>query len=338
MKYLSKNIKAILVSVIVLSFLASCQEDDSLTRRGKPGISITEKTITVIEGETATFNLSLDYAVQNKLDIRIEPLDENDNPIPVTEPDGDPNSGNGYIRLDFEDFNVPYGTWFEGGYFNYGYQGGTGYIVTYPAYTKDFQIDIETIRDIFPENTKTFKFRLSATSLIEAVLDEVITLNIENYVGTELITTFSWDGDYVNDACGDLDLDLELYLNGVFTNFSYSNCPESLTISGSDTDGTYTLDASLWTTNGVTNPDNINIPATINFAKPGVFNETVDLSSLFPLNDGGLDDGNPNAITTFTIVKSGTTYLITNSSNSTIATGRESNYRISLNEKRELKK
>ncbi len=337
MRYINNQIKILGVCLASIAFAISCQEDDSLAKRGKPSITTNQKTVTVTEGETATFNFSLDYAVQNKLDIRIEPLDENGDRIPVTVPNGDPNSGDGYDRIDFEDFNVPYNTWFEAGYFGYGYQGGTGYVATFPAYTKDFQINIETIQDLCPEGTKELKFRLSATNLMEAVIDEVITVNVENFVSNELITTLSWEGDYVADACGDLDLDLELYYNAAFTDFSYSDCPESITISDTAPDGNYTIDASLWTTNGVTSPDNINIPAVITFTKPGVYCESVDLSELFPLNDGGLDDGNGNAITTFTIVKSGTTYTITDEDSNPVVSGRVSNFRISLDKKRELK-
>lgn len=323
------------VFLSIATIFTSCQDDDSLARRGKPTVSIDVNSKTVTEGETATFDLTVEYAISEPIDIRIDVLDAQGNPIPVTEPVGDPNSGNGYSPLDLEDISVPYDTWFESGYFSYGYLGGSGYITTIPAYSNTFQVNIDAKLDYFPEGTETVNFRVTATDRMEGKIDEVITVNIDDYVSDELVATLSWDGDYIADPCADLDFDLEL-LDGAFTyiDFSYANCPEEITILGTAPDDTYTLDVSLWEA-FVTG--DLDIPVFLTFAKPGVFVETVDLSSLYPLADGGAVNGNPNAYNSFTIVKTGTTYTITDASATVIASGRTAEYRMSIEEKKALK-
>lgn len=332
------------LTILVILVITACQNDDSIERRGKPVLTVENKTVTVTEGETATFNLNVEYPVANKIDVRIDVLDTDGNPIVVVEPaDGDVNSGNGYVPIDLDDIVVPYNTWFDSGYFEYGYQGGSGYIASFPPGVTSFNIDIETIRDELPNGTKTVTLRLTSTNLLEAIINEEVTINIENYIGDELITRLNWAGDYLDsgeDPCdinNGLDLDLELIFDGNYVQTSYDFCPEELTILGSDDDGTYTIDASFWTANGNTSSENANIPVTIDFIKPGVFSETVDLSSLFPLNDAGLNDGNNNAITSFTIEKTGSTYSITDSNNTLIAQGRFTGPRRTIEEKRVLK-
>ncbi|MGS2727299.1 hypothetical protein ACU8DI_11880 [Psychroserpens sp. BH13MA-6] len=336
-------------SSLVILFLGlmifSCQDDDTIARRGKPQLFVMNNSATVTEGETATFDIDVEYAVSDKIDIRIDVLDDQGNPVVTANPtDGDPTSGNGYYdRVEFDDFEVPYPTWFEAGWFQYGYLGGSGYVATFPPFSESIQLNIETLADFIPENSKTVTFRLTSTSLMSATIDEQITLTIEDLVGDDLVARLNWDGDYLDsgaDPCdidNGLDLDLELIFGGNYIQTSYGDCPEELTILGTDTDGTYTIDASFWTNNGNSSADNINVPASIDFLKAGVFVESVDLSSLFPLNDGGLSDGNGNAITSFTIEKSGTTYTITDSDNNQIAQGRVSRPFRSLEEKRQMK-
>ena len=90
---------------------------------------------------------------------------------------------------------------------------------------------------------------------------------------------------------------------------------------------TYYLDASLWTTSGYS--ETVNIPANLTFIKPGSsFNETYDLSTYFPMQDGGLDDGNGNALIEYTIVKSGTIYTITDPDGATVFQGKQKAHEI----------
>nr|WP_321225005.1 hypothetical protein [uncultured Psychroserpens sp.] len=343
MKNIHNKISYSLVLVFLLSLVSfSCEDDDSIPRRGKPELTLLNNSIAVTEGETAVFTLDVEYAISDKIDIRIDVLDNDGNPVVTAE--GDPTTGNGfYDRVQFESFEVPYPTWFESGWFQYGYLGGTGYVASYPAFTETIEINIETLQDFIQEGSTTVNLRLSATSLMNATIEEDISLTINDFVGDDLVTRLNWAGDYLDsgaDPCDindGLDLDLELIYNGAYVQTSYNDCPEELVILSTDGDGTYTVDASFWTANGNTSADGSNVPVTIEFMKSGVFLESVDLSALFPINDGGLSDGNGNAITSFTIEKAGNNYTITDSNNTQIAQGRLSNYRLTLEEKRALK-
>lgn len=343
MKNINKKISYSLLAVFLLSLVTfSCEDDDSIARRGKPELTLVSNSVTVTEGETAVFTIDVEYAVSEKIDIRIDILDANGNPVVTAE--GDPTTGNGfYDRVQFESIEVPYPTWFESGWFEYGYLGGTGYVASYPAFTETIQLNIETLQDFIQDGTQTINLRLSATSLMQATIQEDISVIVNDFVGNDLTATLNWAGDYLDsseDPCdidAGLDLDLELIYDGAYVQTSYNNCPEELIILSTDTDGIYTIDASFWTANGNTSADGNNVPVTIDFTKDGVFLESVDLSSLFPLNDGGLNDGNGYAITSFSVEKNGSTYTITDSNNSQIAQGRFTDYRLSLEEKRLLK-
>ncbi|WP_047545289.1 hypothetical protein [Psychroserpens sp. Hel_I_66] len=347
MKYINKKISYTLVIIFLFGFLTvSCEDDDSIPRRGKPKLNLNTNAVTVTEGEDAVFVLDVEYPVSEKIDIRIDILDDEGNPVVTANPTGgDATTGNGfYDRVEFDDIEVPYPTWFESGYFQYGYQGGSGYIASFPPFTETIELNIETLQDFAQEGSKTINLRLSATSLMQATIEEDISITITDFTGSDLVTRLNWAGDYLEsgaDACdidAGLDLDLELIFNGEYIQTSYNDCPEELVILGSDADGTYTIDASFWTANGNTSSENANVPASIEFMKAGVFVESVDLSSLFPLNDGGLNDGNGDAITSFTIEKIGNTYTILDSNNTQIAQGRFLDYRHSLEQRRELKK
>ncbi|WP_323788257.1 hypothetical protein [Psychroserpens sp.] len=343
MKNIHKKISYALVIVFLLGLVTfSCEDDDSIARRGKPSLTLMSNSVTVTEGETAVFVLNAEYAVSEKIDIRIDILDDQGNPVVTAE--GDPTTGNGlYDRVQFESVEVPYPTWFESGWFEYGYLGGTGYVASFPPFSETMELSIETIQDFIPEQTETVHLRLSATSLMSASIQQDISININDFVGEDLVARLNWAGDYLDsaeDPCDidvGLDLDLELIFDGGYVQTSYNDCPEELIILSSDTDGTYTIDASFWTANGNTSANGDNIPVSIDFMKAGVFVESVDLSTLFPLNDGGLNDGNGNAITSFFVEKAGSTYTITDSNNTQIAQGRFADYRLSLEEKRLMK-
>ncbi|WP_298899754.1 hypothetical protein [uncultured Psychroserpens sp.] len=346
MKNIHKKISYSLVFVFLLGLVSfSCEDDDSIPRRGKPELTVMNNSVTVTEGETAVFNIDVEFAVSEKIDIRVDILDDEGNPVVTANPTGgDATTGNGFLdRVEFEDIEVPYPTWFESGWFQYGYLGGTGYVASFPPFTESIELNIETIQDFIPENTKTVNLRLTSTSLMAGTIAEDISIVINDFVGNDLVARLNWAGDYLEssaDPCdidNGLDLDLELIFGGAYIQTSYNDCPEELTILGSDADGTYIIDASFWTANGNSSSDNSNVPASLDFMKAGVFVESVDLSSLFPLNDGGLNDGNGNAITSFTVEKTGNTYTITDSNNTQIASGRLADHRMSLKEKKALK-
>jgi hypothetical protein len=64
MKNINKKISCSLILIFLLSIITfSCEDDDSIARRGKPELAVISNSVTVTEGETATFILDVEYAV-----------------------------------------------------------------------------------------------------------------------------------------------------------------------------------------------------------------------------------------------------------------------------------
>ncbi len=191
-----KKISLYLLGIIFLTVNA-CQDDDSIQRTGKPSISVAERSVTVNEGQAAVFDLDIEYPVNETIFIRVDVLDENGNVIPTAEPIGDPNSGAGFSAIVMDDFTVPYETWFDSGYFSYGYAGGSGYVAAIPPYAENFQLTINADLDAVPnEAPETFNFRLTATSTLAATINEEVSVTINN------INACVWTL-VTNDAYGD---------------------------------------------------------------------------------------------------------------------------------------
>lgn len=196
MKYTYNKI-TIVIAVTLLLFYTACQDDDSIPRRGKPTITVVESSKTVDEGQTAVYDFNVEYPVNESIFIRIDVLDADGNPIPTTEPIGDPNSGSGYAAIVLDDINVPYNTWFDSGFFSYGYLGGSGYVAEIPAFTESFSLSINALLDsVADEAPETYTFRLTGVSTAAAVIDEEINMTINN------INACTWTL-VTNDAWGD---------------------------------------------------------------------------------------------------------------------------------------
>lgn len=217
MKNIYYKITILLAVALIFSFTA-CEDDDSIPRRGKPTITVVEASKTVDEGQSAVYDFNVEYPVNESIFIRIDVLDADGNPIPTTEPIGDPNSGNGYAALVLDDINVPYNTWFESGFFSYGYLGGSGYVAEIPAFTESFSLSIDALLDsVADEAPETYTFRLTGVSTAAAVIDEEITLTINN------VNACTWTL-VTNDAFGDgwNGGFITATINGVDTNYAAS--------------------------------------------------------------------------------------------------------------------
>jgi len=321
------------IASILLAGLAiySCQDDDSTNIESsvKPNLTSTTTSITVTEGEVAKLNFKLDKAVNKPVQYRLVMLDES-------------------TAVDQEDYTIPGCRSNDPDCVAIEENGGpVGYIFEIPAYTTDYSVDIQTIADDLPEDTKHLKLKvISNRTLIGTVGDLIIDINIQNFISSDLNIRLNWDGTFLSngeetDFC-DIDMDLELYgPDGEIYDYSYDNCPEQLLVPTADApDGLYLLDVSLWTTSGYN--EAIDVPARITFYKSGTsLNRTTDISSFFPMADGGLDDGNNNALITFEITKTGQTYTIKDPSGTTVFQGRMSKNFVNkkgLKAKKEIKK
>ena len=311
-KILKYNYFLLAVVALTTAFVACNDDEEDLGKKDKPVLTANGSTdITVSEGNDAVLKFKLNKAINEPIQYRLVILndestatDQDDYVIPGCR-SNDPDC----VAIE------------ENG-------GPVGYIFEIPEYTTEYEVNVATIFDDFSETPEKLRLKvISNRTLLGTVNELYYTININNSASEDLNVRFNWSGSFTSagspvDFCA-LDLDLELYdSNFDLIDFSYSNCPESLLLDTSVlADGTYTLVASLWTTSGYS--ENINIPAFLTFIKPGtVFNETYDLSASFPMQDGGLDDGNSSAYVEYTIVKAGTTYTITDVDGNTVFQGR----------------
>lgn len=298
---------SILFSSLVI--ITACNDDDvDLGSKVKPVLTSTTTTFTAKEGDVVTLEFTLDKAINKPIQYRLVMLEEN-------------------TATDLEDYSIPGCRSNDPDCVAIEENGGpVGYIFEIPAYATSYSVDIALLNDLDIESTENLKLKvISNRTLLGTVGDLVFDINIEN--SSDLVIDLNWSGSFDDngtmvDNC-ELDMDLELIdSEGNYIDFSYNNCPEQLILSTALADGTYYLDVSLWTTFGYSQP--INIPASVIFNKPGIpLSETEDVSSYFPMDQGGLNDGNSNAIITFEITKEGHTFTITNPDSDIVFQGRK---------------
>lgn len=324
------NLKYLILSLLFIGiFSIACNEEENIGKKEKPELTANGDTsIIVTEGTDAMLKFKLSKAINKPIQYRLVMLDESS-------------------ATDQDDYVIPGCRSNDPDCVAIEENGGpVGYIFEIPAYTTEYSVNVTTIFDDLSEGDEHLKLKvISNRTLLGTVNELFYDITIQNSVSDDLNIRLNWEGTFTSgtetvDNCT-LDMDLELYDSDFnLLDFSYSNCPEGLILETSTlADGTYYLDASLWTTSGYS--ETVNIPANLTFIKPGSnFNETYDLSTYFPMQDGGLDDGNGNAIIEYTIVKSGTIYTITDPDGATVFQGKQKAHEIRsarLKKKKKLK-
>ena len=313
MKKISNSIYRILALLSLGIFFVTCNNNiEDLGAKVKPVLTSNGSTsITVSEGTDAVLSFKLDKAINEPIQYRLVLINDQN------------------TAADQIDYIIPGCRSNDPDCFAIEENGGPlGYVFEIPAYTKEYSVNISTILDDLNESNETLKLQvISNRTLLGKVDDLFYNITITNTISNDLNIRLNWGGTFKSEGLEvencDLDMDLELYnSNGDLVESSYENCPESLVLNSTElADGTYTLFVSLWTTDGYLEP--INIPANIQFIKPGTnFNETYNISSFFPMQDGGIGDGNPDAGIEYTIVKSGLTYSIKDKNGSTVFAGK----------------
>ena len=317
MKKINKFTYILLAALSLGMFIVACDDDvEDLGKKEKPVLTADGPTdITVSEGDDAVLKFKLNKAISEPVQYRIVILNE------------------GSTAIDQDDYVIPGCRSNDPDCVAIEENGGpVGYIFEIPEFTTEYEVNIATIFDDFVESPETLKLQIiSNRTLLGTVQDLFYNVTINNSASDDLNIRLDWSGTFMEgademDNCTELDMDLELYnASGNVVLFSYSNCPESIILEADSPDlpnGTYTLFASLWTTNG--HLETVNIPARITFIKPGTaLNVTNDISSFFPMQDGGLDDGNPNAGVLYTIVKTGTNFEVIDGNGDTVLNGRQ---------------
>lgn len=308
------KIKYILIFFLAASVFVSCKDDDldGMTPLSKSQATSSVTNITLTEGETDVIPFTIDKAInkpsQFKILVKGGNLSQSDLFIGDQEMDADT--------------GVP----------------GKGFEITVPAYATSFDIPVEAVYDILPEGTESATLEISAAGVRTIVIPgntHMVNLTVNNIATTNFTFKMDWDTTYVgvdgdeHSAC-DFDLDLEIYTAsfGGPVETSYSSCPEEINLAAGDlADGDYWLIPSVWDVTTGTQPEtDFQIPATLTFAKDGVWFETIDISSQWNTADGGAQQGNPDSyLVKYILTISGTTYTVTDAdSGSVIGTGRMS--------------
>lgn len=308
--------------LLLLGALVSCNKEDNLTeqRTEKPVISAGVVDFTVNEGETVTVNLTTDKAYQEDMQMKLELV-------------GGTGSFRDYMTSGDE-------TIIDDGY------GVIGHKIDFPAYTTSMSFDITPLLDLEAEGTETFEFRLYGMGNSNGIVSkesELITVTVNNTTSDDVEIYVDWSQNYYDDfgtlqvgtylgadgddhAFCDYDFDLEVY-DGAFGYFdwSYSSCPEHVTIDASAPDDTYYIVPSLWTLSGSAPAENMTFDVKVTVAKPGIWKNEIHM---FDWNtvDGGAVEGNPNAyVLSHTLVKTGTTYELYDANNDLVESGRSAN-------------
>jgi len=282
--------------------MTSCNEDETLVRKGKPAISLAENgtTTAVVEGDDIVMTFNLDYALKDATQVRVE------------------FSGDGVTYSDFNETTINDA---GGGFF-----GGEGFFINIPAFTETFTYNFKTVQDIFPEANEEVTFKFYSAAKAYATIDQEMTVTMTNYVqpNDDVTIRLEWpnaastNGDF--SGC-DIDYDLEVY-DGGFGLFddSYYDCPEVIVLAETAPDGNYFVVPSLYDLGGTpdTAADAVNLPFKLVIYKAGLWYNEIDF------NDPAFNsfDGVGAATLGAVLVKTGTSFELQDGNGDTISTGR----------------
>lgn len=336
------KIKTLFLLSFVSATLFSCVEDDRLenARNQKPVVTLDRISASVTEGEEITFKLTVDKALSQDMDFKLELI-------------GGTGSYRDYVTSGVET------TIDEGGYG----QGIIGNKLVFPAFQTSMEFTITPIFDIEVEGTETLEIRLrSSGNGLGLVADgsDMINITIANKVSNDFFVSFDFSQNYYDTfgslvepgyidntanagehAYCDVDFDLEIYdvsESSVLAD-SYSSCPESITLDAASPDGTYVIVPSLWTTTGNAVPKtDFFFKTKVTMAKPGVWVKEVRIDNTWKFSAGGAQQGNPLAYKPIAkLVKTGTSYVLQDyATGDVLASGKMANFK--LNSKKLNKK
>lgn len=318
-----RNIYKFMFATALVTSLVACSEDEDVTKERvvKPVVTASQTSFSVTEGETVTINLTTDTRYFRSMDYKLELV-----------------GGTGSFR-DYTSTGTE--TVIDDGW------GIIGHKISFPAYAETASFDVTPIFDLLPEGAETLVFRLYPMGNSNGLIDsasETITINVANATSDDVITTVDWsqnkydtfgtlvEGSYLDaedesHAFCDYDFDLEIFdLNSGFDYFatSYSLCPETATISGTEADNTFLIVPSFWTSAGPTAPaEDFTFKVKVTVAKPGVWVSEVDYNNTWNTAVGGSVQGNPDAyVPVGLLTKTGTTYTYEDLDGNVLASGR----------------
>ncbi|NIK91218.1 hypothetical protein GZ212_03555 [Mangrovimonas sp. CR14] len=294
------NYKLFLFGLSLLAF--GCMDDDQdYPSHNKPTATVTTTDLDVTEGDDPVMvTITIDRAISLDSDFKIDLLSDHWDDVAIY--------GEGGSDIHLSEYE----------------NGPEGWYVTIPAYSTSVSFYVEPLYDIYPEGTESARIRVSqgyaGNSIVGAGAE--FAVNISNITSNDFQVILRWDGEFTgadgdtHDWCG-ADFDLEFYdANFGLLAASWYDCPESITVpEGVLPDGDYWVIPGFYSMvySGSELPEAAtNAPASIIFAKPGVWVEEVDLSTVWNTATGGLEEGNDDAyLVKFVLTIEGNTYTVT---------------------------
>lgn len=268
---MKKIYKSLALSLLTVSglLITSCNDDETLTREGKPTVTLTENTIQAYEGFGSYLEFDFTYDLKEVAEIRIEVVG------------GTATEGDDYT------FNIPTIESAGGGYY-----GGEGYFGRLSAYSqKAFLLNyIRIINDGVSDPNETIELKITSVANGTILIDETATVVINEQdildpstLDIELDFTRDLTVDGTTYAGCDIDMDLYVFDNGndaanaTDLGHSWYDCPEAVQINnnpatfGSANGGLLYVWADLWDRGPVPAPDMItnheDIVMDLNFTK-----------------------------------------------------------------------
>ncbi len=176
----------------IVAIVSSCNEDETLERKGKPTVSVLNSGISVQENAQPDIEFSLSYSIKNTTHMRVEII--------------------GGTAIEGEDYTVNLETIESAGG---GYFGGEGYFATIPPFTTDYVLsDFITInQDNITEGRETIELQLFSASKGYAIVDQTYTINIDDYTfcNWTLVTNDAygdgWNGGFITVTSGGISTD-----------------------------------------------------------------------------------------------------------------------------------
>ncbi|TYC12846.1 hypothetical protein ES677_07815 [Bizionia gelidisalsuginis] len=300
---LKTSLKSSLLALTLVCFF-SCMDDDldGMDTQPKTSASTTVSSLTIAEGGSDVIPFTMEKAINMPSQFKIEVV-----------------SGTATQGVDFtagdaatdSDTGIP----------------GDGFEITVPAYATSFDIPVNTMMDIFAEDTETVVLKISAAGVRTVLADATVTVNITNIATESLAILLEWDKDVTYEwleTVTEEDGDDEDIIVSEFTEnlcdvvdfdvvglLETADCPEVDYALGVLADGTYNIEVDLWTVTPTETPiDAFAIPLTLTLGKTGTFTTTLEYNDVYTSDYPASEPGGNGTIVAATIVVSGGLYTI----------------------------
>ncbi|WP_290699454.1 hypothetical protein [Lacinutrix sp.] len=316
------------IKLMAFLFIASasvaCVNDDETfgVNSDKPVATTTVTMLTINEGETGVIPFTVSQEINTLSQFKIEILSSSSATQIL-----DYTAGGSSTDVDT---GIP----------------GEGFEITIPAFTSNFDIPVNAIMDILPEDTETAVLKISAAGIRTILADATVTVNIVNVSNEELGFILDWntdvtysfldtvteeDGDdtdaivseLTENLCDHVDFDLIQISSASGYLAGTGDCPEIDLAFGILPDDTYTLIVDLFSiTLSETPIDPVVFPFTLTIGKAGSFNATLAYDDIFTSNSptsapNGFNGGD---VVVGTIIVSGGLYTVLDRDGNLIAT------------------